>query len=104
MRWDAPTGRVRISLPGLLDLFLFCLEIADYFDVIIIGLAQFGSKSYCCGKNLSGDGSQLLPWCRGPQFQRVIRVFGGKHHINDLTQKLSARAGGIKSAGHLRGF
>tara|TARA_R100000773_G_scaffold38393_1_gene33521 strand:- start:22 stop:228 length:207 start_codon:yes stop_codon:yes gene_type:complete len=67
MRWDAPTGRVRISLPGLLDLFLFCLEFADFFGVIIIGLAQIGSKSYCLGEKRSGDGPQLLPWCRGSQ-------------------------------------
>jgi len=47
LRWDAPTGKIRISLPGLLDLFKFCLKLVDYFDVITTKLSQFRSKSYC---------------------------------------------------------
>tara|TARA_R110002110_G_scaffold27445_4_gene99753 strand:- start:4654 stop:4803 length:150 start_codon:yes stop_codon:yes gene_type:complete len=34
MRWDAPTGKIRISLPGLLDLFNSASKFADFFDVI----------------------------------------------------------------------
>jgi hypothetical protein len=68
LRWDAPTGKVRISLPGLLDLFKLCLEFADFFDVIPVRLAQFGLKSYRLEGIGLGYGTQLLPWCRGALF------------------------------------
>jgi hypothetical protein len=89
LRWDVPTGKIRISLPGLLDLFNSASEFADFFDIIGGKLPEKIRKSDLKEGLRSGDNPQLLPWGRGPHLKRLIRVFGRKHHINNMPQELT---------------